>query len=437
MATIEEDEQQLEFYLDKVTQDLEAFLRINPDAKIQLSEGELQIPVIVGPWGDPSVVITIPDDNGHYTALVESLNALLLPSRLSALYHVDTKLLEIIFTARALPSGLKELDGRKFNFFFSGVQYECYFGNSSDRLLSIARHSLYPQTSATRFRNLRSFSDYIHRPKGDEEIGKRVRAQFDKPLSFFVEGLEWDEENSLDILRHISFYLRYYDSISPWILIHPPDDSMSVAPKERYIHGDFPSSISSRSLNPTLLSFWIAAADAAPENKFLYCYRIIEFVASTYLKQDKLTQVRKILSNPALSSDLERSIDSLVGLIREERPDNVNRFKSVVCELTRNEVIWPEICANPQAFTQSVEFDGGFDLPKLVDDVDDVSRLGPPALGSMALMFRNIRNALAHGGEEQAGKVILPTARNIKLLQPWVHLIVAVAGEVVLHENHT
>lgn len=433
----EEVEKQLEFDLDKCSQDLSVFFQRNPEARIQLADGEDKIPLILDLWGDPSVAVTIPSGKGEYDELVSSLNALVLPPRLSAVYHEDRRSLEIIFTARALSNSLKEVDGRSFTFNFDGKAYHCYFGDSTDRLLVVARNAVYPQNSDTRHRNLKSFSEFAYKPDGNDDFSKHIRAQFDKPLSFFVDGIDWDEENTLNVLRHVSFYLIYYDSISPFIVIHPPDDSTSVAPKERYVHGDFPASISSRSLNPTLLSFWLAAAGANPENKFLYCYRIIEFVASTYLKGEKLVQVRRILSNPALAADMERAIDSLVGLIREEKPDNVTRFKSVVSELTRKDVVWPEICANPQAFTTAVSFDGGFQLGKLVDGVDDISRLGPQTLAAMAGMFRNIRNALAHGGEEQAGKVILPTARNIKLLQPWVHLISTVAGEVVLHENHT
>jgi hypothetical protein len=433
----EVDEKQLDLGLDKVTQDLASFLGSNPEVKVQLSEGDLQIPLVTMPWGDPSVVIKVPSIGGDYDELVAALNSLLLPPRLSALYHRDQRRLEVIFTARALSPNLKEIDGRKFDFHFKGGALKCHFGGSSDRLLAIAANALFPQNSATRYRSLASFADYLERPMGEGEVEKYIRSQFGRPLSFFVEEIDWQEEETINVLRHISFYLRYYDGIAPFILIHPPEDSTSVSAKVRFVHGTFPEAITSRELNPTLLSFWLAAADADPENKFLYCYRIIEFVSSSYLKNEKLLQVKRILADPALLSKIEPSVDALVGLIREEKPDSVNRFKSVVNELTRREVIWPEICANPQAFTQTVTFDGGFELPKLVDDVDNISRLGPTVILSMAGMFRNIRNALAHGGEDQAGRVILPTARNAKLLQPWVHLIVAVSGEVVLHENHT
>jgi hypothetical protein len=435
---MEVDEDQFELDLDKITQDLTQFLARNPDSKIELSEATSKRALVKLPWGDPSVEIVIPLAGSEQDKLVDCLNNVILPRRLSALYHVDTRELEVIFTARALSNSMKQIDGRSFDFNFEGDQYNCRFDTSSERLLAIAEEASYPQHSDSAFRNLMSFTEFTNMPDDvDGEFAEFIRSRFGRPLSFWVSAIDWDEEKTLSILRHISFYMRYYDSVSPFILIHPADDSMSVNPKERYVHGDFPKSISSRQLNPSLISFYLAAADALPENKFLYCYRIIEFVSSNYLKNDKLVQVKKILSNPALLSSLDSSIDRLVGLIREDKPDNVNRFKAVVNELVRGEVVWPEICGNPDAFTKSVEFDGGFTLPKIVDGVDDITRLGPTVMQAMAGSFRNIRNALAHGGEEQAGRVILPTARNEKLLQPWVHLIVVVAGEVVLHENHT
>lgn len=423
--------------VDKISEELAVFIERNPDTKIELSEAKEKRALIKNPWADPSVAIVVPLDEKEKGNLVDCLNNITMPSRLSAIYHVDRKEIEVIFTARALSDSMKELDGRKFDFTFKDKVIECHFTDSSDRLMAIAKRVVFPQHSETSFRNLMSFVDFSRLdPEDGSEYGKFMRSQLGRPLSFFVRGVEWDEEETLNILRHISFYLLYYDSLSPFVRIHPPEDQTQVNPKERYVDGAFPFAISSRQLNPALLSFYLAAADAHPENNFLYCYRIIEFVASHYLKHEKLREVKRVLSNPALLSSLDTSIDVLVGLIRDEKGDVV-RFRSVVQELTRKEVVWPEICKNPDAFTKVVMFDGGFELAKLVDAVDTIDRLSPNCLQAMAGIFRNIRHALAHGGEEQAGKVILPTARNAKLLQPWVHLIVAVAGEVILHENHT
>jgi len=119
------------------------------------------------------------------------------------------------------------------------------------------------------------------------------------------------------------------------------------------------------------------------------------------------------------------------------KPDTFQRFQSVVTDLSDKNAVWQEICENPEAFTKELEFDGGFKLSKLLEDVSDISKLSPAVMTTIASNFIYIRNALAHGGEAQAGKLILPTARNLRMLAPWVHLITTVAGQVVLFEHHT
>lgn len=416
---------------------LERFFENNPSASVVEFGKSKKFYGIERPWNDDSVAFLVPEKDAEKGELIETLNNVHLPPRLSALYHPDRNQLEIIFTARALSKSLQALDKRAFEFNFRGRMFPCVFDASSERLMVLAKHVFYPLHSQTAFRNLVSFSNYAARPMDQKASSVEYRRQFGRPISFYIGNIEWDEEGTLEVLRHISFYLTYYDSVSPFILIHPPDDPMLVKPKLRYCHGDFPEKISSRELNPTLLSFWVAAADAEPDKKFLYYFRIIEFVASNYLKGEKLSEVKKILAAPDLASRLDTSIDSLVGLIREEKPDGVNRFKAVVTELVDRKLIWQEICENPQGFTQSLEFDGGFKLPKVVDDTSDISKLGPNGPFVIAGQIRDIRNALAHGGEAQAGRVILPTARNVKMLLPWVHLISVIAGEVVLYEHHT
>lgn len=51
--------------------------------------------------------------------------------------------------------------------------------------------------------------------------------------------------------------------------------------------------------------------------------------------------------------------------------------------------------------------------------------------------FRKIRNALSHGKDQETTGVIRPTPKNVNLFQPWVHLISAAAGEVVLYKDVT
>lgn len=427
--------------LAAITGQFPQFLKNNPGAKIvQLGKPTgKKYHVIDRPWEDDSVGFLIPGNAAKRAQFAAAMEALILPQRLSALYHLDRKEVEVIFTARKVSAALTALKGRKFDFHFRGKQFECEFTKSSDRLLVLAEHAVYPQNSDTSYRNLQTFSQYVamNEPEG-KKLKKAIGDQFDEPLSFFVRNIDWEEEATIEILRHVSFYLTYYDTKSPYILIWPPSEPSSVNARVRYINGTgFPASINSRELNPSLLAFWYAAFEADPDAKFLFYYRIIEFVSSYYLKNDKLRKVTRILTAPDLASRVDGAIDDLVALIREDKPDTFQRFQSVVTELADRQAVWNEICENPHAFTQELDFDGGFKLAKLLEDTSDISKLSPAVLTTIASNFIYIRNALAHGGEAQAGKLILPTARNLKLLLPWVHLITTVAGQVVLFEHHT
>ncbi len=131
-------------------------------------------------------------------------------------------------------------------------------------------------------------------------------------------------------------------------------------------------------------------------------------------------------------------MDGLVAIFREENRNNeTQRFTKMITDLIDEDLIWREICENSKAFTEKVKFDGGFELNPLVANVASKDCFGPQGMENFARSLRKIRNALAHGGESQTGQVILPTVRNLKRLQPWVHLIAVAAGEVVIYEHLT
>ncbi|WP_408078532.1 hypothetical protein [Sphingomonas plantiphila] len=124
--------------LDDVSQRLQKFLEQNPSASLSTFDLPKIGPChrIEKPWGDPTLAIAIPTvEDASFFA---SLNAVILPERLSALWHEDTKDLEIIWTALPLSESQIEVSGRKFIFQYSNKRYKCEFGPSSDRLKLMA-----------------------------------------------------------------------------------------------------------------------------------------------------------------------------------------------------------------------------------------------------------------------------------------------------------
>jgi hypothetical protein len=409
---------------------LTKFLKLNPFSEIrEYGKGEL-FRAVYKPWNDTSVAILIGFSGEDLPAvLVDALNNLILPERLTALYHKDTKTLEVIWTAYKLPPEDAGFDERRFSFLLDNKTYKCEFAKSSERLMAIAKYAMFLSVSDTGFRNLQSFTSLLRKKDDDTQHGS--------PLSFFVKGIEWDEEEALKVIRHLNFYLVYYDLRSPYVVIHPPKDPLNIQEKTRYIEGKFPASIVSRNLNQTLLSFWIAAYDQDIPTRFLLHYRILEFVASFHLQADQRMAFKKALSTPHLMTDIDATIDNLAGIVREDRGNDVLRFTRTFEDLVDSDRIWNEICLNPDAFTKDLSLEGGFHLKAIIANVKSKDAFGPKGMENVARALRDIRNGLAHGGQAQSGRIILPTSRNFRKLLPWCHLIATAAGEVVLYEHLT
>jgi len=409
---------------------LAPFLRLNRYSRIEESGQKEKFRYVEAPWGDRSVALLIDyGDKPINQPVVDALNNLVLPERLTALYHKDTRDLEVIWTAYKLPDEDKDLANRKFTFRYAEADIICEFGRSSGRLLALADRAMYLSVSETGFRNLQSFTSSLRKQEKDTRHGE--------PLSFYIRGIDWREEETLQLIRHLNFYLRYYDLRSPYVLIHSPKDQTAIKEKSRYIEGTFPPVVMSRKLNQTLLQFWIAAYDQDVPTRFLLHYRILEFVASYHLQEDQRNAFKRVLSTPHILSDLDKTIDTLAGIIREDTRHDIVRFAKTFEELVDSDRIWKEICLNGEAFTKDLDLDGGFHLKALVANTKSKDAFGPKGMENVARYLRDIRNGLAHGGQAQSGRLILPTSRNFKKLVPWVHLIATAAGEVVLYEHLT
>lgn len=404
------------------------FLKLNRHSQIEEGGSKSRFRYVDAPWGDRSIGLLISyDDLAADQPLIDALNNLFLPERLTALYHKDTRTIEVIWTAYKLPAEDSDLVNRRFSFRYQNNEIKCEFSKSTDRLLAIANRAMYVTVSDSGFRNLQSFTSLLRKSETDTRHGE--------PLSFYIKGVDWKEEETLQMIRHLNFYLRYYDLRSPHVLIHPSKDHTVIKEKGRYVEGSFPEVITSRKLDQTLLQFWIAAYDQDVPTRFLLYYRILEYVASYHLQEDQKAAFKRTLSTPHLLNDVDKTIDILSGIIREDARNDLGRFVKTFEELVDTDRIWKEICLNPEAFTKDTALDGGFNMKALVANTKSKDAFGPRGMEALARQLRDIRNGLAHGGQAQGGRLILPTSRNFKKLLPWVHLIATAAGEVVLYEH--
>ena len=228
------------------------FLAGNPLSKIKRQAFEKDGPkqaIIEKPWGDSSLAIIIPDDP---TSLASTLNNLRLPSRFSAIWHQDTKDLEIIWTANPLIPDAQEVSRRTFNFKYRTKEYACEFGPSSAGLKTLAMSLRQIGQSETGFRNTPSF-----------------RLEGAQGHSFWIRNIEFDEDQLLEFAPILNFYMTYYDSKTPHIFIHsPPKGSTNFKPQSRYVKGKFPKNIVAKEIDSNITHFWEASRYGDPARRF-------------------------------------------------------------------------------------------------------------------------------------------------------------------------
>jgi hypothetical protein len=386
---------------------------------------------LFSPWEDESIALIAYDSDGIKKDLFSLLERIRLPTELSAIYHIESNKLEIIWTAYKLGEGAEDIRGREFEFEFREKSYKCRFSESSEDLLSLASHAAYMKISETAFRNLQSFSAYKNdKAHEDPQFSERLGT----PISFFIENLSDDHEEWFEVVKHLNFYLKFYDNDSPFIVVHDREESRQHN-KIRYIEGSFPKKISSRQLNGTLLALWTAAYTHDVTTRFLLYYRILEYVSGTYLQAKQRQSLLKILSSPTAQTTIDKTLDSVAQIVRQDAMNEFDRFNKLFNDLVDRDRIWQEICAEPEAFTLAAEFDGGLRVEAIVDNTNSIDAFGPNGMTSISTALRKIRHALAHGGEQQVGQLILPTNRNFDMLIPWTHVAMVAAGEVMLYEH--
>lgn len=112
-----------------VSVELATFFSSNPEASYERREvGGL----ITRPWNDSTLALRVA---GEEEQLIEALNTVYLPPRFTALWHKDSRDLEIIWGPVATDDVLRS---RSFDFRFNNEVVRCEFGDVSERLLLIA-----------------------------------------------------------------------------------------------------------------------------------------------------------------------------------------------------------------------------------------------------------------------------------------------------------
>ncbi len=398
------------------------FLELNSEARVESWGDGVRIS---RPWRDDTVALQATPPGAD--RLADALNNVVLPSRFSAIYHVDQERLEFIYTY-APPDF--PLIGRAFTFALDGHEFRCEFSTSSDRLLTIA--DCFQPAGApyrTNFRNLL----FLTKPPAEPDVPEAARFV---PVSFWLHPMtQLDEDEWTRLAKHLNFCMKYYDRHSSTILVHT-----SAAEDVEYEHlvmlkPEFPSEIRVCQMDPFLLDLAAAAQEASEARaKFIYYYQILEHGAFYAVDDKTRRQLLRVIQAPDIQANAEEYLPKILDAVADVRMGEEQKLAAVIAGRVSADDIWREVEVNRDYFTCRHEFDGGFALDAIFAGDTTLETFKAMWLPKMADTLRHIRNALVHAREARTGAVIAPTRRNDDLLRPWLVVIQRIAEQVMLYE---
>ena len=404
---------------------LNPFAELNPEATVAPEEDAF---LVSRPWGDDSLVLRV---SHEARATAEALNILRLPTRFSAIWHTDSHDIEFVFAP--VMEG-DELRNRRFTLEFEGLSLLCEYTDASDRLILVA-NAARPNAvlSYTEHRNLTNIRAYSRWKTTQESRGDEVRPVL---TSFWIRKCDLQEAQLPRLARHLNFYMRYFDRISPIIVVHEPPSEKDRGRPTRFLFGPFPERILARSLDPYMLTLWDSGLPSSGVvRSFLYNYQILEYAAFYYLKEDLARAIRRIVTSPDVLVRADEASRQILDILVEERAPEEAKITSVVQQAVDPAVLWPEITAQEAFFSEPTEFEGGFALPALIKrgwSMEDFRAAWIPKLPDS---FRKLRNALLHAREQRLSKCIAPTARNGDLVRPWSVLVSIASSQIILFRD--
>lgn len=412
------------------------FLALNPQVKVSESKDRDNF-VFRNLWGDDTVMMIVKKSD---TRVFDTLADVLLPERLSAIWHKKEQKLEILYTAYPLQKDDADVITRKFSFCHNGGEHECYFGEASAATLAIARH-FRPSGPPTKsdYRNLYSFSQIFALEDVETDTtnpGYKRFLQSFKPICFWIEGVDWHDDRVLDLVNHLNFYMSYYDSSSPTINVHSPQgENIRTQPQTWFLFEKFPDKIVSRAVDINLLHFWQASRVGDPAKRFLYNYQILEYAAFYQLEDAVSKGIKKLLAAPDASSNSEKVVLSIMETLGESKLSDPQKLQWLFRRVVDCKLIWRELCLNKEAFTKATVFDGGFRVAPIIKDGWNIDDFETNWCAFLPDTLRSIRNALSHGRESRMSSVITPTSANFQKLQSWVPIVDVAAREVMVYRE--
>ena len=155
-------------------------------------------------------------------------------------------------------------------------------------------------------------------------------------ISLFLRDQELDEDELVQIIKHMNLFTCYYDDLSQMIPVYT-QPAMITGPSGykylRYPHGDPPRTIAGKPVNPYLLDLWESSRTVDPIRQFLHSYQVLEFAAFYYLDSSTRDAIRSILLDPGMLWRIDGSIGEILDLLVRRR-DEIKRKSPTFSNVT-------------------------------------------------------------------------------------------------------
>lgn len=390
--------------------------------------------VVSNLWQDKTFHLSFPKD--YDFRLFESLK---LPQKLYAIQTSNR--LEFIF--QPLKSDFYCID-RSFSFIYNGKEYKTYFSAPSELFKAIAEAFVATEAEVdekTTYRNIKPFYEFYKKDTLPESIKQSYNDLI--PINFFLEGdLDSLDDRSIEkLLNHLNFYMSYFDRNSPWILIEdskPTEDDFKI-PCLSHLK-PFPKSINSTNIDGDLLELLHTARKAPTTRlKYLYYFQVLEYASYYFIEDSFRNKINNILKSPDLLVETNKYSHILINEFQnkyyKDNSDSLRLYNVILkhCEYKR---IKNEIFENKEYFLKDVEFDGGLKLKRLFKNEGSIESPQPEIMQTIKSNLEKIRNVLVHIRESHENLVILPTARNERLIKPYLYLLRRMAEEVAIRYEY-
>lgn len=385
--------------------------------------------IVNNPWKDSSLKFEFNMDEDF-----SLLRDVQLSNKLIAIKHPDCY--EFIFQ----PVKKEEIEHYKsFKFIFEGKEYNGVYNEPSKAFIMIAKSIRRQEYEESNYTNV-----FIYRAFYNEQAKGKVDSKTVdyKPLNFFLYGDfgERLEEKHIELFRHINFYIRYYDRKSPTIFI--ANDSGKTSEQE-FTEPNFktmPPVILASPIDDTLLLLLESARSAnAVRLKYIFYYQILEYCSYYYLEDSFKRDVHNLIESPSFFIDINSSINLLIEKFQDQyntkQKNDTNRLEKVILTYCPYNNIKSELIANQDYFRKECEFDGGFRLPPLLANHENIDQPPKDIMKTVKNHIENLRNVLVHVRESRESRSIAPTNRNTNLLKPYLYLIQRIAEEVATRKK--